>query len=161
MSHGEKMRPSNNAPASVSRNESSQVKCTRRNSSTPIAITAEIDAIGHRGRLDAVIATKKTALSPTVRSRPYFTNGPGSPRLSPNPRRRQKPMRVTVGDRCRAALLLSAALLVMKSRRSPEASARTRFLARPREGGWRRHGRRAWRERSQDPYPCPRCHGGS
>ena len=143
MSHGEKMRPSNNAPASVSRNESSQGKCTSRNSSTPMAITAEIDAICRRGRRDAAIATRKNSIVAHSTEPPYLTNRPGSPRLNPNLRRlrprimiaRQRPMRAIVGDRCRSARLFPATLFIMKSHRSPGASARTRFPAQPREGG--------------------------
>ena len=100
-----------------------------RISSTPMAITAEIDAIGHRGRLDAAIPTRKNNIVPHSTEPPYFTSRPGNPRLNPNPRRprptitiaRQKPMRATVGDRCRAVPLFCAALFVMESHRSPGA----------------------------------------
>jgi hypothetical protein len=93
------MRPSNSAPASVSRKASSQGACTSRNSSTLTAITAEIKAMRHRGRRTPamlaevpakvpprILVRKKTMVAHRIEPA-YFTIEAGKPTPNPNLRK--------------------------------------------------------------------------
>src|ERR1700733_14645075 len=108
MFQGEKMRPSSNAPAKVSRKASSQGAWISRNDSTPTAIDAEINATLSRDRGDSATTTKKKPTAAPGGAPPYFTTKAGSPRPKPNPRKdrpditikRQRPARtINTGPR--------------------------------------------------------------
>src|SRR5713101_7345699 len=105
MFHGENTRPINSAPKVVSRKSSSHGAWTSRNSSTQMAIEAEIIAMPDGERAGAAIATRKKTIVPHSTDPPYFTKAKGSPRPGPDLRKarpetmisRHRPARMIIG----------------------------------------------------------------
>ena len=125
---------------------------------------AAISAMRGRERREAAIATRKNTIVPHSIEPPYLTTKAGRPRPNPHPRKprpqammaRHRPARAMTGifAPCRVD---RSAVHQAAGRRPREMSARSRCHDRIQRDGWRRHGRRAWRERWPGPSRCRRC----